>query len=947
MRRPLLCALLLAPALASAQYDPRYRWRTLTTPHFQLTFHGGEYRLAVEAARDLERAHLELAPLFEHVPETRTQVVLSDDSDDANGSATALPYDTVRLYAVPPWSLEVVNQYRDWVWGLVSHEYTHILNLDTIRGWPRAFNAVFGKLAAPNMAAPTWLVEGYAVEHEDGGAGRNVSALYDGYLRAAVLSGREPSLSRASNDPLEWPRGDIPYLYGGRFLAFLEDRYGHAAVTGMSLDLGAAVFPWALDPWVRPDLGGKSVEAAWLDFLAAERVRFERQLAQIRERPVTPFTRLTHRGGRVFHPRWTAGGKALVFYGQSPDDRGGLFEVGADGKGERRLADVDGNGSLALLPGGVPLVAETDLFREYELWDDLYEVRGGKLARVTFGERATDPDLSADGATAVYVARCAPAELCLRRRRLDSDPSQPGETLFAAPGAQVFLPRLSPDGRRIAFELQQGGRRDIAVLEEGRVTRVTDTGALDANPAWSPDGRTLYFTSDRSGVYDVYALDLDGGKLSQVTNVETGAFQPAPSPDGRSLAFVTLGPDGFDLAVTPLDRATWLAPAPVVEKPAELAADVPRDPDPAYPVHDYSPWPTVRPTWWLPVVSQDAAGLAVGAFTSGQDVLGRHAWSLEALASPYARDLDYAASYVGGFMFPQLALSSTRFVSSQPGGGGLEVDSIPLGAQLSFTRSHLDRAQRIDLGWRLATWRNVGASRFADATASELSLGVGYSDALRFTDSISREQGRDLGLRVRFASKELGGDAGYASARASASQFLRVPPSEHVVLALRAAGGASVGDLGGRHVFRLGGLALADPLNASGADPDVLRGYVPGALEGADFVLGTAELRFPLAAPEWGHGAWPLFLRRLHGALFADAGDAFTPGEGLHGAGAYDFRDLRFGAGAELGIELVLGWQLRADLRLGVARGFGRLMRGQLGDPLATTQAYLEVGQAF
>ena len=174
--------ILCAAGVARAQpYDPDFRWRTLDTPHFRLHFHQGEEGLVQDVAREAERAHALLAPRLGYDPAQRTEVVLSDDMDDANGSATPLPYNTIRLFAVPPSSGSVLQDYRDWIRQLVQHEYTHILHLDHVGGIPAAFNSIFGKLWIPNGFLPSFFVEGIAVtnESEDLATGRNASPLFD------------------------------------------------------------------------------------------------------------------------------------------------------------------------------------------------------------------------------------------------------------------------------------------------------------------------------------------------------------------------------------------------------------------------------------------------------------------------------------------------------------------------------------------------------------------------------------------------------------------------------------------------------------------------------------------------------------------------------------------------------------------------------------------------
>ncbi|HET6923800.1 MAG TPA: BamA/TamA family outer membrane protein, partial [Anaeromyxobacteraceae bacterium] len=491
-----------------------------------------------------------------------------------------------------------------------------------------------------------------------------------------------------------------------------------------------------------------------------------------------------------------------------------------------------------------------------------------------------------------------------------------------------------------------------------RLTRVTDDDAIDVSPSWGPDGR-LYFASDRGGVYNVHAREADG-RIRQVTNVETGAFEPQVSPDGRTLAFVSYSRAGYDLALVPLDPSTWLDPAPAPPRPPGVSYDRAL----AGAARDYDPLPTLWPGFWIPTVAADAAGTALGAFTAGRDVVGLHAWALQALYSLAGRDVDYSAAYVGAWTFPSLTLASSRWLDSTPDGTGRLVSEwMPLEVQLGFPSTRLDRAFLVGAGWRGILYRARGPAptdpfAFRDGFRSEVSLRLAYRDARRFAHSISAEEGRVLSLRLAYAAPELGGDWSYALLKASGTQYLRLPPFRHVVLGLHLSAGAATQAFPGTTPFTLGGVPppdLAGLLLATlgfgsfGSLSDQLRGYPSGLLGGTRLLSGTAELRFPILAPELGFSTWPALLRRVSGAVFLDAGAAWTPSEdpGAPPPPAW-FERLRFGAGAEARLELVLGYHLVLDLRLGVARGLGRLLaRPRPPDPWAGTQVYLTLGQSF
>ena len=79
-------------------------------------------------------------------------------------------------------------------------------------------------------------------------------------------------------------------------------------------------------------------------------------------------------------------------------------------------------------------------------------------------------------------------------------------------------------------------------------TRLTNTGgrvsdpsyqSVDENPAWSPDGRRIYFDSSRDGNLDVYVMNADGSGQTRLTESPALDAIPVPSPDGRSILFTS------------------------------------------------------------------------------------------------------------------------------------------------------------------------------------------------------------------------------------------------------------------------------------------------------------------------------------------------------------------------------------------------------------------------
>ncbi len=122
-------------------------------------------------------------------------------------------------------------------------------------------------------------------------------------------------------------------------------------------------------------------------------------------------------------------------------------------------------------------------------------------------------------------------------------------------------PSFSPDGRKLVVTLGGlDGNLDIHVLDinSRRTTQLTTHRAIDTEGTWSPDGRWIYFTSDRSGGPQVYRVAATGGTPERVTFEGSYNARPRLSPDGKRLAMVHNDRGNYRIAVMDLDRKDLL-----------------------------------------------------------------------------------------------------------------------------------------------------------------------------------------------------------------------------------------------------------------------------------------------------------------------------------------------------------------------------------------------------
>jgi len=625
--------------------------------------------------------------------------------------------------------------------------------------------------------------------------------------------------------------------------------------------------------------------------------------------------------------------------------------------------------------------SQLDFTDRYHLVGDLWRLdMHGNEHRITRGARLAQPDVAPDGrrvaavqtvngATRVVVVDLADASITALTP-MDHDISW-------------SMPRWSPDGRRLAVgRWANGGEYDVVVLhEDGRAEALMRDHAIDAAPAWSPDGRWILFSSDRNGIPNLYAHEVATGRLRQVTSVLTGAFGPEVSPDGRWIYFSRYHADGYHLERMPFEPAAWHDPSPLLKEfergliagdaptgpgQEELAGD--EDPSPGAgpdglgagrpdadtssatddqatePGRPYSATATLLPRYWAPhIVSDGVSAPFLGATTSGSDLVGRHAYDAQVAVHPehgwWAAELDYRWAGLGN---PVLVLSLDR--DWDPWSGAVDLRN---GERVRpYT---VENRATLSAGFLYRRWRASAALALGAELIDANFVAPGYDRHLlpyldsprmvglvvqpsfatyrRQPYSISPEDGiaGTLTLRKRWPVEDTGlsVDPGYeeVTGRFAGYKALALPGFANHVLAARAGFAARFGS--GALPVDVGGVdnaASAFGVSIGRGTFLPVRGFRAGDRAGDRAWSASAEYRFPLVLRSPARKK-AIDFDRLHGALFADAGDAWCVSDRFADTAACSHRDAPALAsvGAELSIEFGILANAFVALRTGVA----------------------------
>lgn len=955
---------------AFASGDPRLKYKQIETPHFRITFYSGEDEIAQRVADLAESIHERLVPAVGWPPSEKTEIAITDQTDSANAFATALPYDSIHMFATAPDDLSPLGDVDDWYGTLITHEYTHVLHTDHIRGLPAIVNVILGKTIAPNQIEPRWLLEGLAVfeETQKSSGGRLRSPTWNMYMRADVLENNVAKLDEFSNTPRRFPQGNIWYLYGSFFTQWIAETYGQEAIRAMIDDGGHQLIPYGINRSLKRATGRtfEDLYPSWVETMKRE---FGAQRDKVVARGLREGKRLTTTAQGSFNPRWVPANAwphkndAILYFRDDGHEAGGLamVPIERDAKGNVTAVHEDkneivirtaGGGYASFLRDGSIVFDSAAPYNNLFLFDDLFLMAPGAKGtlgvemnrkRLTNGWRASQPDVSRDGRQIAFTTSTRGTSYLQIADLRDGEIRNLRTLVPSGPYDLAYSPRFSPDGLSVAYSSwHRGGFRDVRIVDvtTGKIREIARDRAIDGGPSFTPDGKYLLFHSDRVlGIMNVFAYEIATGTLKQVTNVVNGAYQPEVSPDGKTILYSGFTCKGHDIYAIAFDPPSWLdVPEYVDDRPPAM----PEPPHHKWEVKDYNPWPTLRPRHYsINVAPGNFGGQALSASINTSDVAGIHAFGLT-LADEFEHpDLQVDAAYTYGRL--PFDMSARVYRSVAPGTLQLgqktksQYATEAIGAQAtlgyavfsafdahSFTASY--SISRI--GTQLPTIANkldpyeTPQLPASGQAAGVLHLAWGYSNAVRPLWSVGPEKGFSTSASFEITDPVLASD--YRGVRASANftTYFAMPWGRwskwlrHHSVAVHAGGGAAGGTLPGAGPFYVGGfvdVGLVDEVkNLLTQGAFVLRGYPVVSQTGAYYGLFNLEYRFPIVNIDRGPSTVPLFLNRINGATFIDLGGAFNTTETAL---------FRAGIGAELWTELTLGYVATLNFRLGYARG--------------------------
>lgn len=896
-------------------------WKIIKTEHFDVIFTAKQQDLGLYYANTAEKAYENLATVFITRPNERIIIVVNDTTDISNGYATLIPYAHIMAYSVPIAEQDSLSEAGDWGRELITHELTHIMQLEPALGIYRFIRPVLGTIVAPNLLMPLWWKEGMAVEMETqfSSRGRSRSSYQDASIRAFVLDKKlfEYTLPRANEVLPSWPYGSRPYLFGSLFWGSLIRDTSTNAANQLANRQGERV-PYFVEEPMR-ELAQKTYEEQYTKALTEAEQNANTQIGQLQKQPLDVVQPIVSLGQSTFSPNWSENFKILAFLEQVEDKTTIAFQ---NEKGERIDLKKRPKGTL----GGLdfhPIAKKVlysqvdDLNSKYKVSDlYIYDLEAQKSDRLTQNQRARDASFSENGKKIVFIStfsgRTQIRTLDIETKKLETLISSSFKERFQSPifwnENEILYSKIFENGEQKLFKMNVADKKEIAVNLNFKNIRFLRKKKNE-----------LYFTSLQNGVNNVY-VSKDLQTATAVTHVPVGIWSFDVDSTQQKIWASNMTSSGFQVAPVLLQTRATL---PLIEnKLADHYKYVDKKTaDKTYTNEDYSSGTYLWPRYWLPFVSTSTTGKGVyfQAQTSGHDPVSIHEY---AILGNYDTDLKK-----GGFQGFYLNSSTSvpvqlaAVIQSQAFGDNsniVETKTASLGLLPDVFK--ISKNLKFELG------AEVQQTEIQDSMTQHWGpfATLQYMNYGQNIFQISPEKG--WGAYLKYENwKNLKDSRDYNKALASVVGYFSPWLPDHHTMMTRVSALMTFESLPARFGTSNDSLFANSDLILP---QFVLRGYTPSQFYGRSVWNTNIEYRFPIKRLESGTGTDPYFLKRISGALVTD-------GLGVEGGSitedqVFQKRALNesfWSSGAEVKFETTIGYVLPMNFVLGVYQPFSPLFR--------------------
>lgn len=509
----LALALTVAPELGAQQYFGQnlvqykhFKWRVLETEHFLVHYYPEEKEAVHAAARMAERSYARLSRILGHQFREKKPIILFSSRADFGqnnvtgdlGEGVGGVTESGRHRLIMPFTGDLGSFEQ-----VLAHELVHEFQYDVFAKGRAGANQQVLERVNP----PLWFMEGMA-EYLSIGPNHPLTA---GWLRDAAVAGNIPTIKQMTDRPDKY----FPYRFGESFWQYVGERWGDAAIGEILRNLPAMGVERAFARELGMSL--TDVGAAWREAVQSQYL----PAASIYQRPQTfaqPLLTRKRSGGEIFlAPVLSSDGNYIAFLSNGNQKRGELFIdlwLGNARTGER-----------------VKRLVKSTLNPDFE------------ELRLLYSQSA----FSNDGKTLAFTAQRAGKDVLY----LLDIPSRDVRKRLDLPFDAVTAPSFSPDDKRIVFSATQGGITDLYIVDaDGKnLKRLTNDIYGDLQPSWSPDGKKIAFASDRAPPTDLARLHMAKWQIALI-DPETLAIEiipgqaghnlnPSWAPDGQSVAYIS------------------------------------------------------------------------------------------------------------------------------------------------------------------------------------------------------------------------------------------------------------------------------------------------------------------------------------------------------------------------------------------------------------------------